>query len=462
MPRNKNKKKMMAVAVQHKKQQHPMSQPAKKKHANAHLGMMVPHASGDPKIRTTQASNNRMLKSPSVNGVKDSEKAAVGILDPFAAFQRQYKTGLPFAPSTLPCFGFWTRQVTRSTELQFGASPTEAGAAFIVVPSCNPLVISATSMTAAGVMATTAATADQQYTFINANFESLAVGYQGVRVRNLTPVLNQGGEMVIGLSSYNDATINDFDQVRSASTTITHSNGDPGVIAQCSYIGNPNDNPRGPTLVSDYTFTDPGVSGVDPESRCIVFRSYGSQLNPQIFEIEIVTYYLGIPFSQTSQLLAPVRYDVTPAAVNRLLDAAFNKAPMFSIPRNFVKDDGWDTLWTGAKAIISDIGLGLIGSAASAIGSAFASLFDAKHRHRGMLRLCHMVPAIAWDDLKKLVNEHPTRSLALAALQDVPPPSRFSESDLFEIATYMRNQTVDIPSTAAAAPATPGWKVFSR
>lgn len=458
MPRNRNKNKTKHAGPAHPVQHRQMAaQPTHKK--KKHLGTMVAVARSDQKIRTTQASNTLALKSAKGEGVRDSEKAAVGILDPFAAFQRQYKTGLPFATTTLPCFGFWTRHIVRATEIPFGASPA-LGCAFVVVPSCNPNVFEANSLDPNGIPLTFTATPDPNFAFITANFETVAVGYQGVRVRNLTPVLNQGGEMVIGLTNYNDATLNPFTDIRSASTTITHSNGDPGVIAQCSYMGNPNDNARGPTLVADYRFTDPGVSGVDPESRCMVVRTLGSTSVAQVYEIEIVTYYLGVPFSNTSQIFAPVRYDVTPSVVNRMLDKAYSISPMLSIPRNFVKDDGWDTMWTGAKAIIADIGGGLIGAAASAIGSAFASLFDAKHRHRGMQRLINLCPSHAWDDFRKLVTEHQTRSLALAALQDTPPPSRFSTSEMDEIIAALRARDCVGPATAGVS--TPGWKVFSR
>jgi len=62
-----------------------------------------PH--GDAKLRTTQASNARHLRSAEMGSIKESEMAAVGCLDPFAAFQRQYKTGLPFNPMTPPAYG---------------------------------------------------------------------------------------------------------------------------------------------------------------------------------------------------------------------------------------------------------------------------------------------------------------------------------------------------------------------
>jgi len=413
---------------------------------------------GDSKIRTTHVSNARALRPAAGNSSKESEMAAVGVLDPFAAFQRQYKTGLPFSTQTMPAFGFWTRSVDRATELQFGTT-TSAGVNYVINPWNKPQAIAATTLDAAGVALTTVATTDPQNAFIVANFENLVVAYQGVRVRNLTPVLNQGGELVIGNLSYGDATANNFDDVRSASTTITHSNGDPGVIAQASYFGNQSDTgTAGPTGVLDYRFNDATLTTIDPSTRAITIRTFGLFSMPQIFEIEIVTYYLGVPFSLSSQVFAPVRYEVVPAYVNRMIDQAFSKSPQYSIPRNFIKDDGWDTLWTGVKSIIEDIGLGLIGTAASAVGSAFSGLFSAKRRHLGFQRILSMLPPDSYCDFRKLLIENDTH--ANAVLANAKPTTRmsaFTPAEMAKIAQFMcfddddALSTSSQPSTASVA-----------
>lgn len=458
MPRpQKMKKQHAAVAHAHKKES---AHQRKKEHMSPKQNHESVAAS---KLQTTHVSNNRALRSTSGKGMaKDSEIAAVGILDPFAAFQRQYKTGLPFAPSTLPSYGFWTRNVTRSIEIPWGAT-AQAGVNITIIPWGRPLYTTFTVLDAAGVGSVPVNGTDQQHPFIIGNFQDLVVAYQGVRIRNLTPVLNQGGETTIGSASYADATTLGFDPIRSSSTTITHANGDPGVICQMSFTGNPADNSVSPLFASDYRFTDASITGIDPQSRCITFRTMGIAAAPQVYELEIVTYYLGVPFSAASQIFAPVRYDVTPGVVNRLLDAAYSKTPMLSVPRNFVKDDGWDTLWTGAKAIIKDIGMGLIGNAAAAIGSAFASLFDPKHRGSGLRRLIQLCPEEAFADLRKLVVESNSCKHALETLDAAPPPPRFTLSELTEIAAFMRSQCPkDYEVVASPASAAPGWKVFSR
>lgn len=426
---------------------------------------------GDAKTRTTQVSNVRALRPAPLSSNKESEMAAIGVLDPFAAFQRQYKTGLPFSTQTMPAFGFWTRSIDRATELPFGAT-AQAGINYTISPWNKPQGTVALTLDAAGVMLTSVSTTDPQNTFIVGNFENLVVGYQGVRVRNLTPVLNQGGELVIGNLSYQDATANNFDDVRAASTTITHSNGDPGVIAQASYFGNQSDaNTAGPTGVLDYRFNDANLTTIDPSTRSICIRSYGLTAQPQIFEIEIVTYYLAIPFSLPSQVFAPVRYEVVPSLVNRLIDRAFSKSPQYSIPRNFIKDDGWDTLWTGVKDIIADVGLGLIGSAASAAGSAFASLFAAKRRHMGFQRILTLLPPDSYVDFRKLLVDNETHEDALHA--NAKPPARtggFTPAEIAKIARYMcfdddddKSTTSDVGVSAPAASAGPraGWFAHS-
>jgi len=308
---------------------------------------------------------------------------------------------------------------------------------------------------------------DPQLAFMQANFETVAVAYQGVRVRNLTPVIQQGGEMTIGLTSIHEATVDDYDNLMNSSTAITHSNGDPGVIAQCAYVGNPDNDYDVQNTVSDYKFSEPGPYGINPESRCIFMRTFGSSaganIGPQVYEIEIVTYYLGIPFGQNSQVFAPTRYDVSPSIVNRLMDEAYAKSPIFCIPRNFIKDDGWDTVWTGVKAIVQDVGLGLIGSAASAIGSAFLSLFDSKHRHRGFVRLLSLLPPEAYADFRKLLTDSPDHTTAMKSALAMRPPSRFSESDLQEVMQYLKAHSTNFeivpvpPVSGGASSQTPGW-----
>lgn len=411
---------------------------------------------GESKIRTTQVSNSRALRPAAPNSNKESEMAAVGVLDPFAAFQRQYKTGLPFSTQTMPSFCFWTRSVDRATELPWGATST-AGINYTISPWNKPQGTVALTLDSAGTLLTSVSTTDPQNTFIVGNFENLVVAYQGVRVRNLTPVLNQGGELCIGNLAYGDATTNTFNDVRSASTTITHSNGDPGVIAQCAYFGNQSDaNTAGPAGVLDYRFNDATLSTIDPSTRSITIRSFGLLSAPQEFEIEIVTCYLGIPFSLSSQVFAPVRYEVVPSLVNRLVDRALSKSPQYSIPRNFIKDDGWDTLWTGVKDIIADVGLGLIGTAASTVGTAFAGLFSAKRQHLGFQRILAMLPPHSYPEFRKLLLDNETHDDAVRAnTKPVFRTAGFTPAEMAKIAHFMCFDDDDEKSISDAGVHTP-------
>lgn len=467
MPKKNNlRKKGKAFNSQHKKERMAHMQPAQPKqhqpkHATMHNADKL--KSGGNKLRTVQVSNERALRVSTQSSKALSEMAAVGVLDPFCAYAHQYKTGLPFSTQSNPAFGFWTRSVTRCTELQWGTTAT-AGVNLTINPWNRPQFIVGTSLDASGIVVTVNSGSDPQNPFILANFENLCVAYQGVRVRNLTAVLSQSGELTIGNLSNRDATTLSFDQVRASATTITHANGDPGVLAQCAYVGNQNDQANNPLAVSDYRFSDTSFSVVDEDSRCISIRSMGTFANPQIFEVEIVTYFLGTPFSIPSQIFAPVRYEVNPVYVNRLIDEAYVKAPQYSIPRNFIKDDGWDTLWTGVKAIVSDIGLGLIGSAASAIGSAFSSLFSEKKCHLGMKRILLMLPPDAYAPLKKLIDANDTHEAALSSLEKFNIKPRFTQAELAEISDYMgfadMGAAVPAPTAPADGPAKPaasGW-----
>lgn len=472
MPNNKHTHKKHHPKVQ---APHPSVVVRMPKHSGQHKEKVrgthaAPLHHGGDKLRTTQVANLPPGKMSTLGSRKDSEMAAVGVLDPFAAFQRQYKTGLPFSTMTLPSYCFWTRRVTRASELPWtGGGPNDVGIALTISPWCDPQIETATALGAGGQPTTVVGTSDPQLPFITANFENIAVAYQGVRVRNLTSVLQQGGELAIGSASYLDASTLTFDAIRSSSTTITHANGDPGVMAQQAYTGNQSDRSVNPLSVSDYAFSEPTLTIMDPQSRVTVVRSYGNRPTPQVYEIEVVTCYLAVPFAQPSQIFAPVRYEVNPMAVNRLLDRAYAASPAYSIPRNFVKDDGWDTVWTGVKAICTDIGLGIVGSAVSAIGSAFASLFDGKRRIIGFTRLLSLLPPDAYDDFRRILVEHADHAAAMKFVKRPRAVSRFTQAELLEIADFMSVSGTDIinptareptPSTAAAA--NPGWTFMRK
>lgn len=429
----------------------------------------------DPKTVTTRVSNLRPagVRPYAANQAKDSQMAAVCVLDPFAAFARQYKTGLPFAPMTPPSFGFWTRSVTRQVEFAWTGVANTFGMSVLIVPWVKPQVLVAGALGATGVPVATSITgvADPQAAFISSNIDVCTVAYQAVRVRNLTNVLQQGGELVIGLTSYEQWNANTYDQNRSSSMSITHANGDPGVIAQCSWVGNPANAESASTAgsliaVSDYRFVEPSQNVIDPEMRCIFVSSLnGGGAAPangvQVYEFEIVTYYLGIPLATPSQILAPLRYDVDPNMVNRMLDAAYTKTPQFDIARNFIKDDGWSDLWTGVKDIVKDIGLGFIGQAAASAGSAFAGLFAGKRRPHGLLRILSLMPPDVYPEFRRILAEYADHESAVAAVQaSCTKRSALTTQDLERIAEFLdRDAAVVVPETAAMAAGgvKPGW-----
>lgn len=448
------------------KRPRPPREPRQKRAISPRKGRVHPSnggASSSDKLRTTRVSNEPRSTVHSGNSVKDSQKAAVGVLDPFAAFAHGYKTGLPFAAATVPAFGLWTRYVKRMVEVPFGTT-VQAGARATINPWGNNSFMECTQLDSAGlpIPVGNVTSSDPQLPFFLINFENMVVAYQGLRVRNLTPVLSQGGESVIGNASYIDATTSNFDQLRSSANSMIHANGDPGVICQATYFGNPANELRGAGFVTDYQFAPASYSSIDPETRCITFASFGEASAPQIFEFEVITYYLAVPFAVPSQIFQSVRYDVEPAMVNRLLDQAYNKAPMYSVPRNFVKDDGWDTMWTGAKAIITDIGLGLLGTLASAVGSAFSGLF-AKDKFSAFYRVLSMLPPEHYSAFRDVLNAHATLGEALV-LVSKPPPIVLTRSEMVRLAAFLAASEqpeapvlIDAPATAAGGAPRATW-----
>lgn len=447
----------------------PSVRPAHNRASNA------PKAHGENKLRTTQVSNLHTQRLRPMDSVKDSQMAAVGVLDPFAAFARQYKTGLPFAPFSPPVFGFWTRTIKRAVELNWTGVANTCGINVTIFPWANPQYQEANVIDSLGRAASVLSANDPQLAFMTTNFDNLTVAFQGVRVRNLTPVLNQGGELVIGITSYEQYLASGFNDARSSSTTMTHANGDPGVIAQCAWVGNPangdswnvGSNPG--VAVSDYRFAEPTSNALDPEIRVMNIRTFNASgvaaPVPQAYEIEIVTYYVAIPLAIPSQIFAPVRYDVDHTIVTRLMDEAYNKSPQFSIARNFVKDDMWDDMWTGVKDIVKDIGLGIIGTAASAVGTAFSGLFAGKRKNHAFLRMLTLLPPDSYVEFKKLLTECADHAAAMAAVQRaLVPRSTLTSADLERIAEALGLQdepavVVGDPAAAAAA-ATPQPQVI--
>lgn len=383
--------------------------PSKGKHVQKQANV-----SGVPRHRFSVAQ-----QSSSISRTDATKESVTAFLQPFHAYQRRMAPGLPFSGQNMAAYGFWTRNVFTSTDVAFGATATY-GSAFFVHPRNKGQIFIATALDLDGKPLGWSSADDVFHASITTNFESVVVGYQGMRVKNLTAVLNQSGESLVGLTPVVDSTGPSYHEIRSCGTVVVKSSADPGVMLEMSYKGAASITPVVAGTVCDYAWFNPSTAIADPASTCMQFRSAQSSAAPQTWEVELVTYYLARPFSASSAFFGPTRHEVNQNQFNRLVDASLSRAPDLSIARNCVKDDGIDAtlvadvgmIWSGAKAF---------GRVASAAWTGLRSFFGLGVEQRRAV----LLSLIANDkELKDFIAFAGSKSLddLAAALQPKPQP----------------------------------------
>lgn len=302
-------------------------------------------------------------------------------LQPFAAYQQRLQPGLPVVGDNQALYGFWTRNILQVTERPY-ASGTAGGCWVAVRPWLSDQIAEATSfLDGVGTPNTYGGYSDPFRTAAISNFEFMACAYQGVRVKNLTAVLNQAGECLVARTTYNDSFGLSFPAARQSGTAAVKSAADPGVMITLTYQGLSGMVPSAAGNIVDYGLMPPTALGYDPKSSTMLFRSQSSVSNPQTWEVEVVTCYLARPFANTSVFFAPTKHEVDMIKFDRLVDRAEAVRPEYSIARVAVKDDGdsptiiadLETIWNGASAV---------GRVATAAWSGLSSLFGMQAEQR--------------------------------------------------------------------------------
>lgn len=331
-----------------------------------------------------------------ISAHKDStQESATAFLQPFFAYQERLMPGLPVPTNNQAVYGFWTRNVIQFTDVAYGSGPN-AGSWVGVSPwDINQVVVATAYADAIGTPNAYQGYNDPFYASCAANFESMACAYQGIRVKNLTPVLSQGGEALVARVPHGDS-ISSYPIMRNSGTSFVKSAADPGVMLTLAFQGTASSIPAVAGSLVDYGFYPPSASTFDVQSTRLMFRSQCAATAVQTWEIEIVTYYLARPFSTTSVFFAPTKHEIDFSKFDRLVEKAESAAPQFGVMRTAIKDDGDDaplladlsTIWQGAKAF---------GRVATQAWGALTSLFSLASHRRHLMAINMLLP----DEMKE-------------------------------------------------------------
>jgi len=364
---------------------------------------------GKLRVPAIKSSNEQQLRANSI-------VTGLAVIDPFEAYERQVHPSLPFAALTVPSTGFWTRNViTISDVLVSTGAATGAYTMLIVAPSPQVLVTQASAFTtgAAAPSGTWTTYGDTSSAAFVTNFHSMTVACQGMRVRNLTAALGLAGEHFVFPGSYGD-NASAYALSRSNKLSSVAQN-EKGSVASLSYIGNP----RAAGIessVCDYSFCSPGTSIMADELQCMYFRSFSDVAHPQLWEIEIVTYYMAQPYTGTNQLFDLRANPVEINIVTDTMQAAYNKVPRLSATATDMDEYKADTVWGKFTGAIKNAGsLGITALSTLALNS-WESLWK-KDKADAYLRMLKMIPPEAYPGFAKFLDESDTHAKAVAAAE---------------------------------------------
>jgi len=385
-------------------------------------------ASGVPRVEAKFLSNAALSQTHDC-----TREAATAYLQPFTAYESRLMPCAPIPNGGGASYGFWTRNVAVFTDLAFGVT-TSKGSSCLITPWAAKLITIANNLDAVGAPTSSTVTSDIMINSMVSNFEDIQCCFVGIRVKNTTPVMYQGGECLVGRFPYGESA-GGYTTMRGSGTSFVKSAADPGVGLTLSYQGIFGMTPSTAGFVTDYCWAPPTAGFVDAQQSCLVFRSQSD--SPQSWEIEIVSYYLARPYVTASAFFSPLKHEIDIKKFNQLIDNAQSKSPELGISRAAFKDDGEDdvtmkdlsTIWNGAKAL---------GKVASAAWSGLTSFFGLSQikRHNTLL---HQFKDD--DDLKAfidLANSAPLNDLKLNIAKQLVAPPLTNE----QIA-YIRSQLSD-------------------
>jgi len=279
---------------------------------------------------------------------------AAAILHPFQAYSNQCQVGLPFEVNASPYFGFWTRDIVQVNAVACTGGVNGSQAMFVAYPwhmSCNE---TATVIAATGAITSVSAADCVAAGFINANFNKACVTHMGMRVRNLSEVLVQNGDMTVGISTKEDLYSATRDMRRMNAKSYTRAGAGSGVLSEISWIGNMTTDDQGPAAIDDYVMCDASGDAFDEDLTVLYFQACTD--SNAIYEVEIVRHFLLEPSIATASFTPAVRSSVDVPRLLDILDGAYARVPQFDLKRCAIKDDGdvfddFRGVWKGFKAL---------------------------------------------------------------------------------------------------------------
>lgn len=256
--------------------------------------------------------------------------AVMALLQPFVAFNNGILAPMPDSQVIRDTVCFWTRTVRTFGDVTWSGSST-AGTRVTISPSPKNMFRQALSLSTTGVPTSNEFHDDAAYTYIETNFDSVAVAYQGIRIRNLTSVSTQNGEVTVVRSCYSDADTAAYAGVRSAANSFTASAADPGSGLEQSYRGVPSLVANVIDTRVDYAFCD--VDSIPEANSNVITLATNAITTAQNWEVEVVTCYHGVPFMATGISLPTTRYICDIIDLASRVDHAYTKHPMNGVDR---------------------------------------------------------------------------------------------------------------------------------
>jgi len=349
------------------------------------------------------------VRSLSVVNSDFSDVTAAALIDPFTAYGKQVQVGLPFDPTAQQVFGMWTK------DIQVINSVTDSGSNKSIVFAVAPWFAAGLSV-ASAIGASGIVTAYNQFnslstTFIQGGFEEACVSHMGVRVRNLTAVMTQAGEITIGECRFAEWNAANYQARRGNVKSYTRAIAGAQVFAEANWIGMSDSESESTAQISDYLMCD--TSGdVFADDLTVTYVQIVSPNDVQI-EVEVVRHLITLPTLANQAFIPLTRLLVNPNRVMMLADYCYSQIGRFDMRRSALADDAgiiddFKSIWKGAKALAR-----LPGSLWQGLTSGLSAVDPRKNMLRTLLTLNPDV----YKQLVSHVSRYPDLASALQALK---------------------------------------------
>lgn len=276
------------------------------------------------------------------------------ILHPFRAAEAQLKVGLPFDQTASSYMGFWTRDIINVSAVLCTGTTDTYSAVFFAAPWCADSNVTVSALSSVGVPSTVINSNSSGYGFITGSFDKAVVTHMGMRVRNISPVLYQNGDLTVGSLTYENMMSCSTENRRINGLSYTRAAAGSGVTAEMTWIGNTDSDEAKLPAIDDYVLCDTSGDTFDEDLTLLYLSANCS--DESLFEVEIVRHYLLVPTLANLAFFPVERNSVNVNKVLDQLDLAYSRVPRFDLKRCAIPDDGdvFDDMkgvWKGLKAL---------------------------------------------------------------------------------------------------------------